>query len=329
MRMDSGPPALMASSPPLERPVRTAETLRQKRPVATVIVCAICIVIFFGLAREGNRYSWEALEKWGSYPADKIRAGALWSFFTSVFVHLELWHVAFNVYWLYVLGARLEKVIGWWRWLVFFGCAAFLSSGAEFAVSDSTGIGASGVVYAIFGFMWVMRERQPSFQKALDSRTAVWFILWLIGCVAMTLTKVWAVGNAAHAAGLLFGVGVAGWSLWPQRRNQLKVGFSFLFLLSVVPLFWAPWSSDWTCERGIRAYERGDYAAAVKWYERSKSLVQDQVWCLQNIALAHFAAGEKAQYQATLEALRKVDEKKAIEVERELSNASPPVQEKH
>src|SRR6266446_5053527 len=58
-----------------------------------------------------------------------------------------------------------------------FVSAAFVSSGAEFAISDSTGIGASGVVYAIFGFMWMTRSHYPSFQKVVDVHTARWFIL--------------------------------------------------------------------------------------------------------------------------------------------------------
>jgi rhomboid protease GluP len=122
---------------------------RRKYPIMTLLFCGICIAVFLGLLSERNRYSWETLEAWGCYTPARIRTGALWGFVSSSFIHLELWHVAFNVYWLYVLGSRLERVIGSGRWLAFILAAAFLSSGAQFAFSDSTGIGASGVVYAI------------------------------------------------------------------------------------------------------------------------------------------------------------------------------------
>ena len=302
-------------------PAPKQPALKQRFPVMTLVACAICIVVFLGLFNERNPYSWEALEKWGCYPADKIRGGAIWAFITSAFVHEELWHVGFNVYWLYVLGSRMERVIGCRRWLTFFLSAAFVSSGAEFAISDSTGIGASGVVYAIFGFMWVTRSQNPSFQKVLDPRTLGWFFLWLVGCLVMTLTKVWEVGNSSHFAGLLFGAGIGVWGLWPGRRTFLKLGFASLFLLSVVPVFWAPWSKDWTSEQGVRAYTRGNYQAAIKWYERSLSLGQDKAWCWQNIALAYYAAGDKAKYEQTLEFLRKLDEKAATEIEKHVKRA--------
>ncbi len=285
----------------------------------TLAACAICIGVFLGLLNERDPYTWEGLERWGICPAARIRAGALWAFITSTFVHLEWWHLTFNVYWLYVLGSRLERVIGAGRWLAFILCAAFVSSGAEFAFTDSTGIGASGVVYAIFGFMWVTRNQQPSFQKVVDSSTVRWFVVWLLGCIVMTMTKLWEVGNAAHVAGLLVGAGVGAWTLWPKRRTLLKVGFAALLLMSLIPLFWAPWSIDWTSQQGVRAYEHGNYLRAIKWYKRSLSLGQDKAWCWQNIALAYFATGDKDQYQQAMDSLRKLDEKAAREVEEEVN----------
>jgi GlpG protein len=306
----------VATPAPEEPPKGEQPVPIQRYPVITLLACGIFVVVFFGLMNEGNANSWEVLEKWGCFPPDKIRAGAVWAYITSVFVHQALWHVAFNVYWLYVLGARLERAIGWWRWLAFFLGAAFVSSGAEFAISGTTGIGASGVVYAIFGFMWVTRHKYPGFQKIVESRTAVWFVLWLCGCMAMTLTKVWEVGNSAHVAGLLFGAGIGAWVLWPSRRALLRLGFAGLLLLAIVPVFWAPWSVDWTADRGNRAYLRGDYTSAVKWYERSMRLGQDQGWCWKNIALSYSAAGDKARYDQALNSLRSLDSKAADEVER-------------
>src|SRR5262245_10754592 len=115
MESDIIPPISSTPAPEIP-PAPEQPALKQRYPVMTMVACAICIVVFLGLFNERNAYSWEALEKWGCYPAGKIRAGAVWAFITSVFVHVELWHVAFNLYWLYVLGSLMERVIGWWRW---------------------------------------------------------------------------------------------------------------------------------------------------------------------------------------------------------------------
>src|SRR5581483_4808370 len=103
------PPVAAGASPKHQRP-----------PILTYLACAACVVVFIGIhfARDPN--SWEAFSKWGVYNPERLRGGAYWGFVTSAFVHLELWHLAFNVYWLYLFGSRLEREIGIGPWLAFF-----------------------------------------------------------------------------------------------------------------------------------------------------------------------------------------------------------------
>jgi membrane associated rhomboid family serine protease len=292
-----------------------APALKQRFPVLTLVTCGICTLVFLELFDEQNPNSWETLAKWGCYPPAKIYGGALWGFITSAFVHVEPWHVAFNLYWLWVFGSRLERVIGSARWLCFFLGAAFVSSGFEFAFTGATGIGASGVAYALFGFMWLTKRRYPSFQKALDPRTILLFLVWLVGCFAATLAKVWTVGNAAHLAGLLFGAGLGACVMWESRRALIGTCLAVMVLVATAPVFWAPWSSDWTSWHAVRAHERRDYISAITWYQRSLSLGQDKTWCWQNMALAYHALNDQSHFQETLQLLRAVDEKTAHEVE--------------
>ena len=49
-------------------------------------------------------------------------------------------------------GQPTANAIGPWKFLAFFVASALVSSSAQLAFSDDTGIGASGVVYAMFGF---------------------------------------------------------------------------------------------------------------------------------------------------------------------------------
>jgi membrane associated rhomboid family serine protease len=96
-------PAPIAAGPPngateLVPSVATlgAPTLKQRFPALTLIACAICALVFLGLFNEPNPNSWETLAKYGCYPSAKIYGGPVWGFITSAFVHVELWHVAFN-----------------------------------------------------------------------------------------------------------------------------------------------------------------------------------------------------------------------------------------
>ena len=176
----------------------------------TWLACLVCIGIFIGITTSDDADVWATLAKFGSVPALSIWEGHYWALITSNFVHLELWHIAFNVYWLWVFGNRIERVIGSLRFLSFVLVAGFVSSAYQLVVTDSTGIGASGIGYALFGFMWATRHRYPLFLEVLDGKTIQLFMIWLVGCIVATYLNLWQVANTAHVAGLLFGGLVAG-----------------------------------------------------------------------------------------------------------------------
>jgi rhomboid protease GluP len=177
----------------------------QRGPILTWIVCAACVAIFFEVSQGKSQIS----DTLFYLTSAGIRSGNYWGLITSVFTHVQLWHLFFNVYWLWILGGLLEPAIGRLNWIGFFLIAAIVSSGAQFAMSGSTGIGASGVVYAMFGFMWIGRERYPSFQRIVTKQNIRLFLGWLIFCIIATRMNIFRVGNTAHVAGLLFGVGAA------------------------------------------------------------------------------------------------------------------------
>jgi len=299
--------------PPIAKP-------RQRFPVVTLLACAACILVFIGLSLEDDTKNWATLSKWGFFPANRIREGAYWGLITSAFVHLEIWHVAFNVYWLYLLGIRLEREIGSLPWLVLILSSALVSSAAEVTFAGTTGIGASGVVYALFGFMWITRRRFPGFQSALDQRTIILFFAWLVGCLFLTLSHVWNVGNAAHFAGLLFGAGCGAWLIYQPHRRLIAAAVSVVAVFSFVGLFWAPWSGEWASWRGYRAYLKGDFKSAIHWYHKGLELGEDKVWSWQNLAYAYYSLDDADHYRSALEMVRHLDENVAKQIESEIAN---------
>jgi GlpG protein len=291
---------------------------RQRFPILTWLACAGCVVVFVGLMVEPKRDSWEGLQKWGYHSFEKILDGAFWSLVTSTFVHLEFWHLAFNLYWLWVLGSRLERAIGSPRWLAFFLIAAVVSSGIELLFAGDTGFGASGVGYALFGFMWMARGRYPRFVEVLDQRTILLFVVWLFLCVGLTIFRIKAIGNYAHFAGLALGAGVGAWVIHERWRRPVAVALAVLIIAALLPLVWAPWSPEWTSRRAFQAHQKGDLQTAVKWYERSLRLGADKLWCWSNLAIAYDSAGDEARRDAAIRTLRGMDEGTAREVERTL-----------
>jgi GlpG protein len=148
------------------------------------------------------------MARWGYLPADRIWGGEFWGLISSAFVHVALWHLVFNVAWLWRLGGAVERQVGSAKFLGFVLAAAFVSSAGQLLVSGNTGIGASGVVYALFGFMW-QRQDVPRFAEVLGRDTASLFFVWLILCLVATFAGFVNIGNTAHISGLIFGIMLA------------------------------------------------------------------------------------------------------------------------
>lgn len=290
-------------------------------PRLTVGACALCATVFIGLQLGGGNSTWAQSARWGYYPASAVWEGQPWALLTSVFVHLEIWHIAFNLYWLWILGNALEDAIGIWKWLLFFLGAAWVSSALQLLVSGNMGIGMSGVGYALFGFGWVARRQMPEFARLLDDRTVTTFVIWLVGCAVATQLG-WAnIANIAHGAGLAFGAAVAAIWMLPRQKLVSTAGLSMLLALSIVPLFWCPLSSEWTGLQAERAHDKRDFATALFWYERSLARGGDESWALSNMATIYGYQSNAKAYAQTLSHLRRVDSKAATEVE---SDYGPP-----
>jgi membrane associated rhomboid family serine protease len=161
----------------------------------------------------------------------EVWAGELWQPFTTTLLHANLIHAGFNLYWLWVFGQALETVLGSYR---FFGLCVLLAYGSmmpEFVVTAYHGdpnnvvaiLGFSGVVYGLFGMLWMGRRWRPDFQSVCDAGTVRLMIGWLLLCIVLTYTNVMPVANIAHGAGLGLGV-LYGLAIFePQRRRRLLV----------------------------------------------------------------------------------------------------------
>ena len=291
---------------------------RPRLPVVTFLICAICIAVFAGLTVRGDDQSWDRLGGWGYVPAERVWSGAWWSLVSSAFVHLALWHLAFNVYWLWVFGAPIERKLGALRSLAFVLAAAAVSACVQLSVSGSTGHGASGVVYALFGLLWASRKKVPDLAEGLG-RNAPLFWLWLVGCILATRLGVAAIGNGAHVGGLLFGLLAAhALVLRSEHRRAALAGMAVLASLCVMSLFWAPWSWAWVGYKAYKAHAAGDYPAAISGYRRSIELGGQRGWALQNLALVYQAMGSTAEYAATLSELRRTDPEAAAQLEAQI-----------
>lgn len=264
----------------------------ERRPWVTWGMSAVCVVVFVGLAQETDPDTWDALSRWGAPPSNEVWCGAYWGLFTNALVHRAFWHLAFNLYWLWALGKRLERAIGSGWYLVFVLTSGVVSSASQLGASEQTGIGASGIVYAIFGFMLVARSRFPTFQDILSKETIQLFLFWLVGCMVVTYAGMWHVGNAAHLSGLLLGALLAGCFAIRYKPRLLLAGLLGLVAVCLLPLFWCPWSATWLSTRGFLASEAGDDERAIRYYNRVIELDPNSAWAYYNRGLSYLTLND-------------------------------------
>jgi rhomboid protease GluP len=275
-------------------------------PLITVLSVAVCVLIFLGLLLKNDYQNPATLAQFGCLSAEAIWRGSYWGLITSAFVHFAFWHVAFNLYWLWTLGRLLEKSIGSLAFLALVLSSAFVSSAFQLA-TDNPGIGASGVVYALFGFMWMTQKKYPTFGTVLDSRTITTFLVWLVGCFLATALKLWDVANAAHLAGLGFGMLVA--TALNLRYRPLLTVPALLAMVGMATtfLFWCPGSLTWLETSAHNAFHEQNFPKAITLYSQIIKRDPRNVWAYLNRSFAHAALRQEKEATADYQTASKLD----------------------
>lgn len=257
----------------------------------------------------------------------------------SVFVHLDFMHLAFDLFWFWLFGSLVETCFGRAFWVYLFLCTALAASATELAFVGELGVGLSGVVYGLFGFLFLVKSYHPAIERAINRNVTMWLVGWFFLCFLLTSTKVYMVANGAHAGGLLAGA-LVGW-LWLRSRKKALYACAGLMILSFATVLYAPWSpsfyaarayrmlqkgntgealallndlalsdsyhASWAMTSALEAYEeKGDYAGAVKVYEallpkheRDSSFLNNYAWFLATAPDGGVRDGKKAIQLAT------------------------------
>lgn len=87
-----------------------------------------------------------------------VATGAPWELLTSMFTHVEIWHIGLNMLTLWFLGPQVEAILGRSRYL-----ALYLLSGLTgsivvlwLASPDTATVGASGALFGLMGALLVL-----------------------------------------------------------------------------------------------------------------------------------------------------------------------------
>ena len=270
-----------------QRRQRQADPLAQA-PILTYLLVALSVIITGASLLGGSQPSslLYAVGNFGYASPDQIWDGHIWGLVTTVFIHGGVLHLLFNMLWMVQLGRILERTLPPLTYLAFLVAAAAVGSATELLVSGTTGIGMSGVIYAMLGLMWAGRGYDAAWRAVATRDNLRVFILWGLFCVAATYLHFLSIANGAHGGGFLFGLCVGFLFYSPRRRYVWAAPLALLLTACVLACTWQPWSGNWTFWKGNREFDRKHYVQAIRWYQASLKHGADLHDTWYNISLA-------------------------------------------
>lgn len=133
-----------------------------------------------------------------------VREGQVWRLVTPIFIHFGIVHLVFNMYCLYIFGVQIEQRRKTWRLALLILAIAVTSNVGEYLATGHVAFGGmSGVVYGLFGYVWMKSRFDPGAGLHVDSMTVMMLIGWFFLCLFGLIGNI---ANWAHGVGLAVGI---------------------------------------------------------------------------------------------------------------------------
>ncbi|MDT0545476.1 MULTISPECIES: rhomboid family intramembrane serine protease [Streptomyces] len=162
-----------------------------------------------------------------------VAEGQWYRLLTSVFLHQQPIHIAFNMLSLWWLGGPLEAALGRARYLTVYLLAGLGGSALSYllAAQNQPSLGASGAIFGLLGATAVLMRR-----LRYDMRPVIALLV-----LNLLFTFTWAnISWQAHVGGLVVGTVVAYGMVHAPREKRALVqqGTCVLALLVIVAMVW-------------------------------------------------------------------------------------------
>lgn len=134
---------------------------------------------------------------------ESVRDGEVWRVVTPMFIHMGIAHLLFNMMGVHRFARMVEHhhgpivLIALVLWTEIPG-----SIGQYWATGPYFG-GMSGVLYGVFGFVWMQARFNRRHKYVLDEATTWLMLIWFVLCVTGLAGPI---ANVGHAGGLIAGL---------------------------------------------------------------------------------------------------------------------------
>lgn len=210
--------------------------------IITLVLFGVNLVVFICMIANGDspfEPTTESILNWGGNESSLTFNGGWWRLITSCFVHIGIFHLIGNLYYLYYIGSYLEPILGKSRFIlsylstgIFAGMASLLANKYSYTVSA----GASGAIFGMFGVFVALLSTKLIPERIRNSclQNTLIFIAY-----NLIFGRGPGIDSAAHVGGLLSGL-VIGYCLYPslslyfQSEKVKAFTNSFLLLASTL-----------------------------------------------------------------------------------------------
>jgi membrane associated rhomboid family serine protease len=183
----------------------TVRRVKIRKPLITQIIIGICVAAFGLEMLTGRDFAWN----FGIAGAAITQNGEYYRFLTSMFLHVDIIHIAFNMLILYQFGSALETLMGSPRFALLYLGGGLGGGLASILFNDpyTLSVGASGAIFGLLGayVIYAMRAR-------LDTNAVV----IMIGINLVLGFVLPGIDWHAHLGGLVVGA-ILGSALTPSR----------------------------------------------------------------------------------------------------------------
>lgn len=186
-----------------KRKKKTILRQKSKNTFLTFGLMGLNIIIWIIMELNGGSKNVNTLLLFGANePFLIIGRSQYWRLIASMFLHIGLSHLLYNLFALYIFGIRIEKYYGKIKFLMIYFISGIIGSIASIFFSDTVSAGASGAIYGLIGALLIIAYKTKKQIDGLNTFTLL--IMVMIGIAFGFMMP--SVDNAAHLGGLLSGI---------------------------------------------------------------------------------------------------------------------------
>jgi GlpG protein len=169
----------------------------------SLIGVCVLVTIIGGISPGPEEVHWLLISEWPVGWLTEVRGGQVWRLITPIFIHFGITHLLFNMLVLRDLGGIVEMCQGTKKLALLVLIIALGSNLGQYMWDGFYFGGMSGVLYGLFGYIWIRSQSEPGSGLALSQMTIGIMLVWFFLCLAGLLGNV---ANGTHAVGLIMGM---------------------------------------------------------------------------------------------------------------------------